>query len=675
MKITRILEHARSLFVGALVGAAALLASPHALAQDDPPGRVGRVADLNGGVSWFDAEQGQWAPAERNRPLTSGDRLSTAVDGRAELRVGSTVLRLSNSTELEVLRLDDEKLVFQLHSGGLALRVRSREVAAEVELITDEVRLLPQRAGHYRVDRIDDTTLAGSWRGELRVDDRAGGVIATGQRVELYREGQTRELREAASAWPRDGFNEWVTSEDRRDERSASARYVSPEMTGAEDLDRYGRWDNHPEFGAIWLPGGVSASWAPYRDGRWAWVAPWGWTWVDDAPWGFAPFHYGRWVSWRGGWGWVPGAYMARPVFAPALVAWIGGGQWGLSLQIGGPNVGWLPLAPREAYAPHYRATPRYMERINTPPPYRWQHPPGHVPTGPVMYGNQGVPNAVTVVPRDALVQRQPVARVVVDVRIGVGGGSHQPVAAVAPPPAPVMVAPGQGRHAAPGRPWSAREGRPEESRQAVPGTPMVQPVVPPGQRFGPQTPQRAPMPAPLAAPQPALQASPQAPQPAMQPATPRPDREGRPASRRGDEREVIDLRRQAPTPAAAPAAQPAPPPQPARAPQPAPTPAPAAQAAPAAAPAQVQPQRPSGPPRAPAAVPNPAPSPAPAPTPAPAAAVPARPAPPAAAPAPAPTAAPAPAPKPPQGERQREREDERKRAPEVRDRGRDNLN
>ena len=143
------------------------MAAPLGHAQDDPPGRVGRLADLNGAVSWWDSETGQWAAAQRNRPLTSGDRLSTAASGRAELRVGSTVLRLSNNTELEVLRLDDERLAFQLHSGSMALRVRSRDVATEIELVTAEARLLPQRAGLYRVDRDDDITQAGSWRGEL----------------------------------------------------------------------------------------------------------------------------------------------------------------------------------------------------------------------------------------------------------------------------------------------------------------------------------------------------------------------------------------------------------------------------------------------------------------------------------------------------------------------------
>ena len=136
------------------------LAAGSAHAQEDPPGRVGRLAELQGSVSWFDHEEGTWGEAERNRPLTGGDRLSTGPQARAELRVGSTVLRLAAGTELEVVRLDDERMVFQLHTGSLAVRVRSREVADELEVLTAEARLRPVRSGHYRLDRIDDTTAA-----------------------------------------------------------------------------------------------------------------------------------------------------------------------------------------------------------------------------------------------------------------------------------------------------------------------------------------------------------------------------------------------------------------------------------------------------------------------------------------------------------------------------------
>jgi hypothetical protein len=350
-----------------------LLCGSAAWAQDDPPGRVGRLAELNGGVSRYDIEQGQWAAAERNRPLTSGDRISTARDGRAVLRVGSTVLRLSNSTELELVQIDDDKLVFQLHRGSLALRLRSREVASEVELLTAEARLLPQRAGHYRLDRVDDDTWAGVWRGELRVDELPGVVLGDGQRLQLSREGSARTLRQRADAMPtRDGFTAWVSADDADEERTAASRYVSPEMTGAEELERSGRWDTHPEYGTVWLPQDVRADWAPYRDGRWVWVTPWGWTWVDNAPWGFAPFHYGRWVLWGSAWCWVPGPYVARPVFAPALVAWQAPPGWSATVRIGiGPGVSWLPLAPREPFRPPYRHTPRYVERVNP-----WLGPP-----------------------------------------------------------------------------------------------------------------------------------------------------------------------------------------------------------------------------------------------------------------------------------------------------------
>ena len=538
------------------------LLAPAAWAQEDPPGRVGRLADLQGPVSWFDDEQGIWAEAERNRPLTAGDRLSTGPQGRAELRVGSTVLRLSGATELEVLRLDDERMSFQLHTGSLALRVRSREVADEIDIVTAEVRLLPERAGHYRIDRQDDTTMAGAWRGTLRVADPEGFVIETGQRAELWRNvRQGSGLRFAWVQATNDDFSLWVAGEDQRDERSAATRHVSPEMTGVEDLDRHGRWDSHPDYGPVWYPLEVRADWAPYRYGRWTWVRPWGWTWVDDSRWGFAPFHYGRWVSWRGRWGWVPGDYVARPVYAPALVAWVGGPGFGISINIGGPSVGWVPLSPREHYVPHFRHSPIYVERVN---PRRPGHRPRpQVPTGPVMYDNQGVPGGVTVVPRDVLVRRQPVGRAVVDDFRGPRTGPQSGLLVVPPPvrdtpvrvgreppgrvvPEPGGARPERGPMPAPDRRERGddrqdrgdrgdrgdrrdrddRNDRPDRPDRGQPDRPRPQPqmqVQPPVQPQAPlqvqppREPQVRPMPAPQRGPQ-APAAAPAAPAPAAAP-------------------------------------------------------------------------------------------------------------------------------------------------------------
>lgn len=485
---------------GLLLAALVVAAAMPAAARDDPPGRVGRLVDLQGRVSWFDPEQGRWTEPQRNRPLAEGDRLSTAAEGRVEVRIGSTTLRLGGGSELEVLRLDDEAMQFQLHAGRLALRVRSREIAEEIEVVTPEARLRPVRSGHYRIDRIDDSSFAGAWRGEIRVEGPDALAVAAGQRIEIWRERGGGAARRDWSVLPDDDFGNWVLQADQRDERrSASNRYVSPEMTGAEELDRHGRWDRHPEYGAIWLPVVVVTDWAPYRFGRWAWVRPWGWTWIDDAPWGFAPFHYGRWVWWRDRWGWVPGIYVARPVYSPALVAWVGGPNFSISIGIGGgPAVGWVPLAPRDPYVPWYRHSPRYLERISPPPkPLPPGHrPPPQVPTGPIMYGNQGVPNAVTVVPRDVLVQQQPVARAVVPAP----ESARVPVPVGRPPLPAVQVAP-----AVPGGPASPAVSAP--AVQVVPGGAVP---LPPGR------------PAPVTTPlQPAVPTTPLAPAVPPPPAVP----------------------------------------------------------------------------------------------------------------------------------------------------------
>lgn len=437
---------------------ASVLAAAPAQARDDedPPGRAGRIAELRGEVQYFDEQEGQWSPVVRNRPVTSGDRFYTESSGRLEIRVGSTTFRLGPDSELEVLRLDDQRLRFQLHAGSLAVRVRSREKADELQLVTDEARFQPLRSGHYRIDRVDDTSYAAAWRGSLRVQDRESGfTIEGGRRAELWR--SRGELQREWVPIPNDEFGDWVARADREDDRGDSRRYVSPEMTGAEDLDRYGRWDSHPEYGPVWYPTVVVGGWAPYRHGRWVWVRPWGWTWVDEAPWGFAPFHYGRWVYWRDRWCWTPGQYVARPVYAPALVAWVGGGNWNVSVSIGGPVVGWVPLAPREVFVPYYRHSQTYVERVNIVRP--GQPRPVLPRSEPIMYANQKVENAVTVVPRDALQQRQPIQRSVIDLRDNDAVRRPLPVQREAPVQAPVQrattqitPAPGQPIRIAPGR-------------------------------------------------------------------------------------------------------------------------------------------------------------------------------------------------------------------------------
>ena len=133
------------------LAAAALLTG--AVAWADPPGRVGRIAESTGTVWMFDAEQGEWVAAKRNRPLTGGDRLSTERDARVELSIGSVTVRLDSGTEVEVTELNDDRVHLHLRSGSLALRLRSAESVREFAVTTSEGRFEPQRVGHYRIDR------------------------------------------------------------------------------------------------------------------------------------------------------------------------------------------------------------------------------------------------------------------------------------------------------------------------------------------------------------------------------------------------------------------------------------------------------------------------------------------------------------------------------------------
>lgn len=391
-----------------MLAAALALAAPAARAQVDPPDRVGRLSDHEGKVWLYDDEAGEWNEISRNQPISTGDRLSTDNDGRAEVRIGSTVLRLGPATDVEVRTLDDSRVDVRLGGGTLAVRARTREAADEVSIETTEGRFRPTAPGHYRIDRIDDRLAGTAWVGEMRFESSVGSVrIASGRRAELHQDRGL--LREDWTEVERDPFSDWVARDDREDDTRTASRYVSPEMTGAEDLDRYGDWDQHTDYGPIWYPRTVVVGWAPYRYGRWTWVAPWGWTWVDDAPWGFAPSHYGRWVYHRDRWGWCPGGYVARPVYSPALVGWIGGGHVSLSFRIGGPAVGWVPLAPREVYRPIYVVSPGYWRRLNGPGAER-PRGPYRPPTGPIMYANRDRPGGVTVVSSNVLKLRQPVA-------------------------------------------------------------------------------------------------------------------------------------------------------------------------------------------------------------------------------------------------------------------------
>ncbi|HEY1043146.1 MAG TPA: DUF6600 domain-containing protein, partial [Telluria sp.] len=423
----------RAPFMKSAAVAVVLALSTLANAADvDAPGVAGRVSLAQGEVTLESAEGGRGA-ALINWPVTGGDILRTAPGARTEVRVGSTAVRLDGDSSMEVVRIDDDTVRLRLFYGSVNVRVMNRALLEGFELTTPHASVRMNQPGRIRVDaeRAPETTA-------LHVFEGVAMLAVPGSSLTV-REGRSARSEAgdiATGPALRDGFDDWAYLRDLRDDRATATRYIPREMTGYEELDQYGTWRESADYGPLWTPRAVPAGWMPYRDGRWTWVAPWGWTWVDNAPWGYAPSHYGRWVMVGSRWHWAPGRSITRPVWAPALVGWVGGANWSLTFGTAGhrhmPAQGWYPLSPYDAFVPHYRARRDHVSRINfgvRPPRVR---KPGHRPHGLTVVPQEhfGIRNVIEV-------SKMPKAAVPV---------AALPGARVAPPPSPVRARPGRDR-------------------------------------------------------------------------------------------------------------------------------------------------------------------------------------------------------------------------------------
>jgi hypothetical protein len=452
----------RSIFGGIAAGMLLCLAAPGmAPAQDDPqgddtqmieqlgensdeasnpPGRVAQLSDAEGSVSLEPAGTDSWTTATLNRPLTLGDKLWTDQDSRAELDIGDAVIRLGSTTGVSFLNLDEQTAQMQVTAGTLIVHVRSLASGEQDEIDTPNLALTLEQPGTYRVEVSDrgDATI-------VKVDDGAALVTGGGQSYPITAQqsvtftGTNALQTDYASLGAPDSLDEWSMQRDQQQERQASVAqdYVSPDTVGANDLGSYGTWESTPDWGYAWFPA-VAAGWAPYSMGTWVWVSPWGWTWVDQEPWGFAPFHYGRWGYWHRRWCWVPEPRHIRPIYAPALVAWVGGPRGGVSASMGA-RIGWFPLGPRDVYVPGYHASAAYVRNINmTNTRFVNSADIGHAYNGRsanIQYANGAVPGAVTAVPRNVFTSAQPVGphRVILP---------RQGMVGVRPTTAPPAIAP-----------------------------------------------------------------------------------------------------------------------------------------------------------------------------------------------------------------------------------------
>jgi outer membrane biosynthesis protein TonB len=464
-----------------------------AIAFDDPPMRVARLNYMAGRVSFQPGGETDWGWASLNRPMTGGDSLWTGRSSRAEMHIGSTAIRLSGQTAVSFLNLDDRMVQIELNTGTINVRVRNLYDGDVFEVDTPNLAFTLLRRGDYRIT-VDPE---GSFT-TITIRDGKGQITGGGQAFlvdsgsQVQVSGTDYISYETYDLPGRDRFDQWSRSRELREERIQSARYVSPELTGYEDLDRNGSWRTDSTYGPVWVPTRVPRGWAPYRNGHWAWVEPWGWTWVDNAPAGFVTSHYGRWAHvdnrhGSGGWVWVPPHREARqdiaeqrPVYSPALVTFVGNSTSSRDSGNAG-RVGWFPLAPGEVYVPAQQASPAYVTKVNVTNTAVQQTTITNIVNNNVQtttYVNQRVAGAVTAVPQATFVNAQPVAQAAVKVT----ASAAAPVvhtAPVVPVKASVMGTSGASMAktaglSAPPKPPAAIASRPVVARVTPPPAPVA---------------------------------------------------------------------------------------------------------------------------------------------------------------------------------------------------------
>jgi len=377
------------------------LALPRAARVERVDGEVGLSRDLDAAVG----DESDWVELTPNTPLTTGDRVYVRDDSNASLAfTGRNFATVYPDSALDVVSLDDRRTQLALRRGSAIFDVGALGPNEMFEVATPYGAVDFQEPGLYQVGYNDDgSAFVSVLSGLAQVVGLAGsGQIGKGEMLTLL--GQTAAQVALSRLSPDyagglvddyygyrypdsyDGryadYNAYLNDPFYYDpyNRYQSYRYVPSSVPGAYDLDHYGDWQNLDGHGYAWSPR-VEQGWAPYRDGYWMTDDPYGLTWVSNEPWGYAPYHYGRWVNAGDRWYWVPDSVNTQPAYAPALVAFLP--------AAGANQIGWVPLAPGDPYAPAYYDA-------------NWRpHYYGDGYDAPERVANMNVPGGLTVVPVD----------------------------------------------------------------------------------------------------------------------------------------------------------------------------------------------------------------------------------------------------------------------------------
>ncbi len=340
--------------ISAILAAVLLAALPAAAQADDPEplgddyasGDFGRVRYHENGLTIDRADDEVQGEPGVNAPVFPGDTVITSQTQRAEIQLGSgTLVRVDRASQVTFLSMPDpyatirDATVLQLTEGTMRIEAKlSEDEEFRVDTPAASIYLLGDGDFRLEVDAHGHTEVV-SRRGVAEVVGNGGSVLVrSGLLTDVYPDSLPAEPS-AFNTFISDNFDRWV---DRRDAayrtRERHADYDSQEVYDSlpEEVQPYygelagaGDWTYADEYGYVWSPSGAGADFRPYYGASWSY-GPRGYFWVSNKPWGWAPYHYGRWV-WIGGrgWCWTPGS-----VFAGAWVAW----------SFGSSYIGWGPL-------------------------------------------------------------------------------------------------------------------------------------------------------------------------------------------------------------------------------------------------------------------------------------------------------------------------------------------
>jgi hypothetical protein len=329
-----------------LLVAASMLLPAGPVRTAEPPLGGAWIGAFEGDVRASFAEDPGWRPAETHTPLLPDDRVWVAPGSRAEVCIsGGGAIYLGSGSSARFVRVpfpDEDQPTHSevaLESGtAIAALGDGNPSRPLLALTAPDTRLWIYPRSLLRVKiltpAIADVVLqSGSAIAEVRgvaMPLRAGSTLRV--------DSGTASSRPASAP---DAFDAWAADRARAVAGipSAPVELPPPLAPSAADLSRYGEWFPVPEYGVVWRPAAVAADWAPFARGRWLWRHT-AWVWIPEEPWGWLPFHYGRWrkdVRW--GWYWVPPARQVA-VWCPGAVAW----------SHAPTHATWTPLPPGEPY-------------------------------------------------------------------------------------------------------------------------------------------------------------------------------------------------------------------------------------------------------------------------------------------------------------------------------------